>query len=91
MEKINFIQDQYNNNIPSNLDLVFNNQELKYVEVCGAKSISISNTPNLVDVELLYINDSIDLHNCVFNYNNSYYDKTLFIGETDLFIFPYCC
>lgn len=84
LEKIDFFQDGYGDGIPSNLDLAFNNQGLRYMEIRGAKSISVSNAPDLVDVELWSIDDSINFNNCSFNYVDSYFDRTLFIGEATL-------
>lgn len=79
LNDITLFQEDFSNT-PSNLDLVFNNQGLRYMEVRGAKSISVSNAPDLVDVELWYIDDSISFNNCIFNYVDSYYDRRLFIG-----------
>lgn len=90
LNEITFIQNDYSNS-PSNLEIVFNDQGLRYMEVRGAKSISVSNAPHLVEVELWFIDESISFNDCVFNYMNSYYDQTLFIGEVspDAITFTY--
>lgn len=82
LEDITLVQGDRNNS-PSNLDLVFNNPGLRYLELRGMKSIGINNAPNLVQVELWNIEDSVTFNNCVFNYVNDYYDRRLFIGEVN--------
>jgi hypothetical protein len=82
LEKIDFIQDGYNNNIPSNLDLIFSNQDLKDIEIRGVNSFSLSNNNVAIgDLELWFINESINIHNCNFTYIDSYLNNSLFIGN----------
>lgn len=65
--------------MPSTLDVSFNNQPIKSVNIMGVNSISISNAPDLSDVELSYITTSINFENCIFNYIDSHNDARLAI------------
>ncbi|REE24856.1 putative repeat protein (TIGR01451 family)/predicted secreted protein (Por secretion system target) [Winogradskyella pacifica] len=82
LEKIDFIQDGYYNNIPSNLDLVFNNQALTDIEIRGVNSFSLSNNNAAIgDLELWNINESLNINNSNFTYIDSSLDASLFVGN----------
>lgn len=82
LEIIDFIQDGYFNNIPSNLDIAFNNQSLSDVSIRGANSVSISNnTSNIGAVELYFIKSSVNIDNSSFSYVNSSLDGSFFISD----------
>lgn len=82
LEKVDFIQDGYNNDITSNLDLSFNNQLLTDIKIRGVNSFSISNNNVAIgDLELWFINESLNINNCNFSYINSNLDASLFIGN----------
>jgi hypothetical protein len=82
LEKIDFIQEGYNNNIPSNLNLSFDNQKLTDIKIRGVNSFSLSNNNVAIgDLELWYINESLNIHNCNFSYIDSSLNASLFIGN----------
>lgn len=82
LEKVDFIQDGYNNNIPSNLDLIFDNQALTNIKIRGINSFSLSNNNVAIgDLELWYINESLNIHNCNFTYIDSSLNASLFVSN----------
>ncbi|WP_452222474.1 T9SS type A sorting domain-containing protein [Lacinutrix salivirga] len=82
LEKIDFIQDGYSSNTPSSLDLSFNNQGLKDIEIRGVNSFSLSNNIGGIGaIELWYINESLTIQNSSFSYIDSALDASLFIGN----------
>uniref|UniRef100_UPI00404A0F32 hypothetical protein n=1 Tax=Flavobacterium sp. TaxID=239 RepID=UPI00404A0F32 len=77
LEKIEFKQVNIGE-IPSNLDLVFNNQSLVDVSIRGANSVSISNNISDIGViELNTINEAIAINNCSFTYIDNFLDSTI--------------
>ena len=84
LEKIDFIQEGYYNDIPSNLNLTFNEQALTDIEIRGINSLSISNNNMpLGNIELLYVKESLNIHNCNFSYIDSSLNASLFVGNSN--------
>jgi len=82
LEKVDFIQDGYYDGIPSNLDLTFDNQALTDIEIRGINSFSLSNNNVAIGgLELWYVNESLNIHNCNFTYLDSSLNASLFVGN----------
>ena len=84
LEKVEFIQDGYYNynNIPSNLDLSFDNQVLTDIDVYGVNSFSLSNNNAAIgNLRVTDIDESLNIHNCSFAYIDSFLDARLVISN----------
>lgn len=82
LEKVDFYQDGYYDNIPSNLDLTFDNQALTDIEIRGINSFSLSNNSVAIGyLDLGFINESLNIHNCNFTYIDSSLNAKLSVGN----------
>src|SRR5690606_3381950 len=82
LEKVDFYQDGYYDNIPSNLDLTFDNQALTDIEIRGINSFSLSNNSVAIgELDLWFINESLNIHDCTFTYIASSLNATLSVGN----------
>ncbi|SDS91174.1 T9SS type A sorting domain-containing protein [Winogradskyella sediminis] len=84
LEKVDFIQDDYYNDSPSNLNLAFNEQGLTDIEIRGVNSFSLSNnTVPVGNLELWYVNEALNIYNCNFSYLDSSLNASLFVGNSN--------